>query len=808
MNNSIYPLQKLTLKEKLEVKEGEKVPKWVKANAEYFSGQAGYNFQHILEIQNLYKIADGFLDSEAYKYIENPFNTEDVRYQKYPARLRNYDIIRPIVDRLLGEREETPINQIVVGTNENSVNEIKEGIKDVVDSKIKEMFSARVSNAETNGEQFNIEEIETDVLLNYNQKKTKHARIILERIKRSQNLSDKLQKAFYDYLVCGRPVSYKCVNHDDVIYEILHPENVIGIGWDDSNPYLEDCTGAVCYRYWSPNTIIDRWREKLTNDQIDYLMSLGNTSIPLGGNHLGLSNGIDRTKGWNVSNNGIDYFIPYNGSVTVEHIVWKTLAKRGILHYNSDFGEEKMEVDEDYELEIEKGDIKIEWKWENEWWEVYRLVDNFERSNNDGTVNTEGRLEYLYWGAGEVQRNELNNTSVCKLPYNQVKRGYSYGDVVQSVVKDGIPYQILYNILHYRFELTLARNKDKIMLFPLGLIPNTKGWSVDKWMHQLHAFSIAFFNEQSERAQAAIQAIKEIDMSLGKYMADMWGLMASIKNEWWERIGFNRQRYGEQLASDGKATTQNAVYRSTVSTKNLAAQFERWLEKEFNGLVDYGKYAFAKGKQGLFVNSYGQIAMMDVDPIQFMDTEYNVFVVNSFEERENIELIKQIILQPLAQNGTDTKSLIDIAASKTTEEIKELAKKADSIQKKFELQKQQQVSDIQKYVADKGMEQEQLKSDTNIEVAKIRAEAQIEAALITSDSFNAQLGDTDGDNIDESDEIVNRHFDRVMKINKGQMDMEKFKNNQRSNDAKLEMDKRKMESQERIAIINKNKYDS
>ena len=96
---------------------------------------------------------------------------------------------------------------------------------------------------------------------------------------------------------------------------------------------------------------------------------------------------------------------------------------------------------------------------------------------------------------------------------------------------------------------------------------------------------------------------------------------------------------------------------------------------------------------------------------------------------------------------------------------------------------------------EQAMAREQLKADTSIEVA-----------LITSDSFNAGT-DKDVNGVDDSQEIVDRHIDRTMKLNKGQMDMSKFNDQQRFNNAKLEMDKRKMESAERIAEMNKNKFD-
>lgn len=809
MSKLIYPKQRISLAEKLSVEEGETTPKWIKDNAEYFSNRADDYRGVSTEYDDLFRWADGEIDINDYKYIENPFNTEDKRYTKYPAKIRNYDIIKPILKRRLGEREEAPINHILVGSNDNSLNEIKLAVNQVINNKITNNITSLLEG--NNPEEIDIPAIESSVLINYNQKITKSARVVLERIKRSQNLVAKFQKLYYNYLVAGFPVTYKDVNHDDVLYEILHPGDVIGINWDSTSPYLEDCGAQVAYRNFSANTIIDRWREYLSDDQIDYLDKTGNEA-GLGANnpfHPGLSHGVDRTKGSSYSYKGNHYNIPYDGTMCVEHIVWKSLEKRGIVKYQSDFGIREIEVDENYVLEPEKGDISIRWKWENVWWEVWRLKDKYlvRAEDNDKTLKEAERIQYLYWGQGEVQRSEVNNTSICKLPYNGFKRGYSPNHIVESLVKDGLNYQILYNILHYRFELSLARNKDKLLLFPLGLVPKVKGWNVDRWMHSVHAFSIAFFNEQDSRAMAAAQAMKQIDMSLGNYMKEMYEIMQMIKQEWWEDAGYNRQRFGEASASDLKGVTENAMLASARSTKNDIAEFERFIEKDLNGIIDYAKYAFSEGKQGIIVNGFNEVEVMDINPLQFQNTEFNVFMVSSFEENENLNLIKQTILQPLTQNGLHTGPVTEIIASKSTEKIKEIGAKADAAQRKFEESLKQMELDSNERVAEMQKEKAEIDYKKAIDVQLLRNEGQIESALITSDSFNAGLGDVDNDGVDQSQEIVDRHEDRMLKRQQTNNQQRQQESNERIANRKLELDEKKMESQERIARINKNRFD-
>ena len=110
-----FPPQMLSMKEKMKVSEGEKVPNWIKKVSNFFAAEANLLTAEKVEMSNLYKIADGLFDETDYKYVENPFNTKNKKYQKYPAKLRNYDIIGPIIDRLMGERREMPFR--IIGRN-------------------------------------------------------------------------------------------------------------------------------------------------------------------------------------------------------------------------------------------------------------------------------------------------------------------------------------------------------------------------------------------------------------------------------------------------------------------------------------------------------------------------------------------------------------------------------------------------------------------------------------------------------------------------------------------------------------------
>src|SRR5690606_39712207 len=101
------------------------------------------------------------------------------------------------------------------------------------------------------------------------------------------------------------------------------------------------------------------------------------------------------------------------------------------------------------------------------------------------------------------------------------------------------------------------------------------GSNEENFFYYANANSMMFIDETSPTASLALQGIKVLDMSLANYARDMIEIMTTIKNEWWEKIGMNRQRFGDVKASDGKGNTEQAIFRSSVISENLSRRFEK-----------------------------------------------------------------------------------------------------------------------------------------------------------------------------------------------------------------------------------------
>jgi hypothetical protein len=777
-----YPNQMIPLKEKLKVNTGDTVPEFIKANANYFSNERFLYTRDLHEMTKLFKVAEGKMweDEKDHAHVTNPFGTEKEQYKRYPAKMKHYSIIVPIIDSFLGDKWSMPHNMMAKATNPEVQNEMLTSLQGAYEKALGQDFinQMNASGMDTGVPSKEVPEygkIAEEHAATWQDTRSEIGQHAYNYIKQNCRLEEQYVSQMYDWLTVGRVVSYKDVHHNDVHRENVDPRNYIPIGMDSTSPFYEDAAAGVCIRNWSAASIINKFREKLKEEDIKWLLDLETKYIQ------SYNSGSQFNGAWERTASGT--FATVNtGLIPIEHIVWQSQELRKILTYQDELGvSREMIVSEDYKLEKDKGDIALEDIWENQWWELWRVLD--EPFNTTGeAVN---KSLYLSWGIGKVQRNDIDNTSICKLPYNGRTRGERTTEI-KSTVKDLIPHQELYDILHYRFELTLAKSKESLLLFPLQAIPSAKGWDFDRFMYSIGAFSIAFFDAADKDVKAAMQAMKSVDMALANYMNTYWSLMQAVRDEAWERVGMNRQRYGQSQASDLKGVTQQAIYQASLISKDLFETLNRYEEIEANGLLDYSKYAWIDGKKGAYIASDRRRVFFEINPVDYLDTNFGTFMVSSFDEKGKLESLRGLA-QSVAQNSGRVGDVAEILDSTNFSELKRILSDADKAEKEFQQQQQQQQQETQKYIADKGMEIESKRDELERYKTDQKRESAKEVALITTLSFNAGA-DKDANGIDDAQQALDLYEDRLLK----KADQEETK---RSNMAKETIDREALKVQ-------------
>jgi|TARA_R110000744_G_scaffold114902_1_gene214869 hypothetical protein len=651
------------------------------------------------ELRRYYDMYNGYIDDGDYSQLLKPYGKTR---KNFPSTLRNFPIIKPIIDLLLGEKAKRPLNFTVSVLNADSVTRKEEEKQQVVLKNLQQHFANAAAEAgiDTGMDPQDVE-LPEHVEALFNNTYVDNRAIIgqnsLNYVMAQQEVKDKLQKAWFHYLISGECYTHRGVRNNDPFYEVLNPVD-IDYDLDPDLEFVEDGDWAIIRKYVHASTIIDHYHELLSDEEIVSLEEphgVGNSHIPW------LSVGATGPNA-NQFNNRL---------IEVINVYWKSRKRVGFVSFvDPETGEpEELEVEDGFKMPAELKEIgaKLEWLWVNQVWKGTKI---------------DGRL-FIDIEPLPNQRESLDNPSTCKLPINGRRYSDTNSDNI-SLVSLGIPYQLTYNVYKYRLELAIARSKDIIAQFDINMIP--KKWDMDKFMYYVEGTGIAWVDYNKEGVQLSPQHQSVLDMSI-KTIEQYIVLLNSIMEEWEKLSGVNRQRQGQVGAYEGKSTSQQAIIQSSHITEDLFRKFNRMEQRDLQALVDYSKEAWITGKKSSFIMPDGTLEYLDVDSMEHMESEYGIWVTDSGDESERIEVAKQLG-QSMVQNGLPASAVLEMLDAKSFTQIKSKIKAAEIQQQELEqaqqkAQQEQAQAQLEQQAAEvenANMNQEKDR-ENKIEVAKISA---------------------------------------------------------------------------------------
>lgn len=689
------PKQRIPLSQKNEA--------WQKSCVDAFINLSKFGIsERRTYLKSLYDYYNGVIDEEDYNYVLKPYGKTR---KNFPSKLRNYPIIKPVIDLLLGEKSKRPLEFTVTVQNSDSVSIKEETLKNLMLTNIKAKFLSELAKQGQLPEGMQAEEpplptqVQEEFNRSYVDSRAVRGQASLNYIMYFTEFYDKLQKQFFHFLVTGECYSHKGVRRNEPFYEVINPLDV-DFDKDPDIDFVEDGDWAILRKYAHASTIIDNLGDYLTDDQILQLETPTHTAA-------------QAYLLYRAEAAGADDNIYRNRLVEVVTVYWKSRKRVGFVVYTdpNTGTEETFDVEEDYKMPKELKDLgaKIEWEWVNEVWEGTRI---------DG-------LYYIKMRPYPNQRNSLDNPSICKLPIN----GRKYSDINSqnvSLISLGIPYQLNYNIYKYRLELAIARSKDIIAQFDINMIP--KNWDMDKFMHYVEGTGIAWVDYNKEGIQLSPQHQSVLDMSI-KTISQYLTLLESIMLEWEKLSGVTRQRQGQMGTYEGKATSQQSIVQSSHITEDIFRKFSNFEQRELQGLLDYSKEAWVNGKKGMYVMPDGSIDELDVDPITHMESEYGIFVSDAGKDVDKKQKIEGLA-QAAVQNGLPLSAAIAIYESDSLSQIKDKIVQAEKAQEQL---KQAQDQAMQQQEQAKLQVQQQAIQQASLDKEKDR-QLQIEVALIGAEA--------------------------------------------------------------------------
>lgn len=774
--------------------------------ANYWIGQSDTTLA--TESNNRLNIMTGNINLDDYKKVLNPYNAVDEKFTRFPADMRNYDIMKDVVRRFMGEFVKQPFEFQVKSNDIDVINRFNDKLaEDVTKLAIESYMSILEAQAkQAQGQQVEVpqppdfQKFFDEFKDNYQDDLAIAGQNVLDAIIDWTNTHILNYTAFYNYIVCGVTYSYR-----DIRNGVLHKETISPLEYrpiSNGQAFVEDHDAGVREFRVSYHQILELFSDilsKETKDKIEHYLkdytSGGKVVVPMAvmksilGEEVYNTFSTDNSLLSSMDKSG--YAMTRSDmTMSAYHTVFKTEVKvASVSRLDPVTGNmlvDELEVD-NYTLNPEIGDISVEYNWIEEAWEVYRFGNEY-----DGIFSVPRPIAY--------QRRDFNGR--CKLPYNGISEIVPNTGFVFSIPDAILPFQIARNIFAYYREKTIAKNKGAMLVLPKSIMGSSKA-DREEFIYRMEASSIIAYDDSEDDGGLKNQQIRGVDVNLSQFVAHITEIMETVKSEAWDTVDMNPQRYGDISTSAGKGTTQEAIVRSSMGSVIIYTMFEKYLEKDYEADLDYAKVMGATGNLvGGYTDSNSKNRLLDIDIDQFILSSLGVNVESSFKIAEKKRKLDDIAFAA-SQNG-DVTLAIESVLSNNIATIKKAFKEFHKAKEEYERSVATEKEQLNLRAAETTAKDNQAERDTKLAIANIKEEGDNSRALIDAELKILELEiNAEGSEEGMSDDISSQ-------IDGAKQDIEQRKlalaERKQAEDSRLK--DKAIDTQYKIAKENKNKYDA
>lgn len=801
--NGEFPRQRVSAAEKRK-------ESWYENCIDYVIA-AGLSMNDRSETEVQLSILHGDIPNTFYKKTLNPYNASKERYTRFPATMRNYDIMSDIIRRYVSEYFKGVHEFTVAACNPEVIikknAKLREAIGQLAEQAFKAEFERRLQEmqqqAAQQGQQAqeinpqdampDPEEFIRDFNEKYIDEESKQAQDVLDYVRSVTQDTVLYLSSFFNFCALG-----ECYTYSDIRGEQMYKEHVPimeAYPIPNANFFVEDHDMFARKMMLSYPQIMDMFDDVLDAKDREFLEKyydngMGHTAPTKFLYSQYFEQRPDSCEKFTeqernlYKKESVEIHAANNHLFEVWHVVWRGEAKRGILTYINEVGMEAQRVvDESYKLNPEMGDINIEWTYEPQVYEGYRIGSR-------------------YTGVYPIKARPIAYQRNGKLPYNGIMEVLPLMGKF-SIVKLITPYQIMRNIISYHREMVIAKNKMLILLLPESLVSSD---SEDK-IYKMAADGVLLVDDSEDANSQKMANIRLLNANLGDYITQLTNLLEAIKQEAREMVDMNMQRYGEIAQSAGNAVTQEAVTRSSMGSVIIVTIFDEMRRRDYQRDIDYAKLAYIDGLQtSFFDDKYNQrYVSLDVD--SFIYSDYTALVKNDQKEIEKMQQLQQWAFSA-AQNGDLDMAIAAITGNNVTQ-IKETVSKFMEIKRQHEAEMQQAEQMLKQEELQAKIAEIQAKGEEDRKTEELKYQYEMQLKYIDVDM--TLLGTPQ---VDNSDEQARMRLQEAAEANKTALARQKlaFEQNKFNADmynkaADRQVKREQMENQLKIARTNKNKYD-
>ena len=787
---------------KQRIPNKEKDLLWAACCCDWIIAQ-GQGARETSELEIKYGILQGKIPDSFYKKILNPYNATQEKYKRFPATMRNYDLMKGIIRRYVSEYIKNPHDFIVGANNPEVVLARNSKLRQELQAIVQQKIAARIQqtyqewvNGGNDPQQFNpqtaldVEAFVKEFNENYIDDISSQGQALLNVIKDITEDSLFYARAYFDFITFGECYTYTDVVGNKLIKRVVSPRDAFPVNTDSI--FREDDDMFCERRKMTYQQIVDEFDDYLDDKQREFLNTYyakrsANTPIELS---------FDSYESYfpdicqkyskedrNLFKNNPNMMRDVNGDLyDVWHVVWRGEVRRALITYINQIGliDTRIEND-DYELNPLTGDVSIEYIYEPQVYECTRI----------GTRN-----DAIYpYGARAIAYNRKG-----KLPYNGINEllpGFGKFSIIDIVT----PYQVFYNIVAYHREMVLAKNKLNILMIAKSLL----GKIPEETIYRMIADGVLYIDDTNDQGMLRAQQVRMLQSNLGDYLTQLGNLLEEIKNSANEQVDMTPQRYGEIANSAGKGVTEEAVIRGSMGTVIIEFMMDCLRERDYNRDLDYTKLAWIDGLDTSYRDVDGTLKYISLDVDSHIYADYIIKAKNSIKEQDKLRQLQQYAFSA-AQNGDNMMAIAAIEGDNVatiTKLIKKYQQQKDAHEEQLrqldqQLEQMKQQFEIQKI---------QVKGEEDRKTKELEGYLDQQIELIRADSnmisYNAEVGDENREaGIDRLNAARARVEQDKVNIERQRNVLDTF-NKERDRQVKMH----DIDTKLKIAKENKNRYD-
>lgn len=790
-----FPLQRIPNSEKTE--------QWAAECCDFIIAQ-GIGMKQDSEIETKYMILHGDIPDKFYKKILNPYNATQEQYKRFPATMRNYDLMKGIIRRYVSEYIKNPHDFMVGANNPEVILSRNAKLKAELAMIVEQQIAARIQQSyqqwvqEGNDpQQFNpqqsidIEAFIKDFNENYIDDISAQGQELLNVIRDLTEDTLFYARAYFDFVSFGEAYSYSDVVGDKLIKRNISPRDAYPVNTD--NQFREDDDMFACRRKLTYQQIIDEFGQYFTDKQREFLDSYYAKHSPSHTvEHMfqtyesyfpdicGKFSQEDRNffkdnKAMARDSNGDLY--------DVWHVVWRGEARKALVTYvnQAGFMDQRIELD-NYTLNTEVGDISIDYIYEPQVYECVRI----------GTRN-----DAIYpYGARAIAFDRNG-----KLPYNGINEllpGFGKFSIIDIVT----PFQVFYNIVAYHREMTIAKNKLSVLLMAKSLL----GKSPEDTLYKMLADGVLYIDDTNDQGMLRAQQVRMLNTSVGDYISQLSGLLQEIEQTAKNQVDMTPQRYGEIANSAGKGVTDEAIARGSMGSVIVEFMMDCMRERDYARDMDYTKLAWIDGLDTSYRDEEGNIKYVSLNVNNHIYADYIIKAKNSVKQKEKLDQLKQFAFSA-AQNDNPMMAIAAIAGD-NVEAITKLIKQYNDQKQAHETELRQLEQQNAQMLQEFELQKIQVKGEEDRKTKELEGLIDSEIELIRADanmiSYNADVSETAKQAGLQRLESMRNQVERE----KIQVEREKVILDAASKAEDRRIKEKDIDTKLKIAKTNKNKYDT